>query len=284
MHWGLQTLAKLVPACGPSGKGGQARVKSNQPLQRQINFHCQQPQVMPCGLEKFLNKTCGCWGVSYTCIFMSSLQSGFLGDEFGCCSSSDCTLPSIPMGVGLQSWGPPRGTGEIKYPAKSAPRKSHVLGDFDFRIPVHLGMEMQENPCSHCNREHGAVSLEQQHDGSFCNSCWTCYNTQTWVERVTDLVLLSLVILRSFFCYCRKQMRPELTAPPLCCLFVVSIQGLKLNCTCSHRPSVGFGHILWKPSPTVGYWQFFIFWLTQQKLLEVVLASGVVVYTACLAP
>lgn len=25
MHWGLQTLAKLVPACGPSGKGGQAK-------------------------------------------------------------------------------------------------------------------------------------------------------------------------------------------------------------------------------------------------------------------
>lgn len=24
MHWGLQTLTELVPACGPSGKGGQA--------------------------------------------------------------------------------------------------------------------------------------------------------------------------------------------------------------------------------------------------------------------
>lgn len=101
MHWGLQTLAKLVPARGPSGKGGQARVKSNQPLQRQINFHCQLPQVMPCGLEKFLNKACGCGGVSYTCMFMSSLQSVSLAEEFGCCSSSDCTLPSLPTGVGL---------------------------------------------------------------------------------------------------------------------------------------------------------------------------------------
>lgn len=62
MHWGLQTLAKLVPAHRPSGKGGQAGVKSNQPLQRQINFHCQQPQVMLCGLEKFLNKACACVG------------------------------------------------------------------------------------------------------------------------------------------------------------------------------------------------------------------------------
>lgn len=68
MHWGLQTLVKLVPACGPREKGGQAKgILFLMPVQRQINFHCQHLQTRPCSLEKLLKKVLGV----YACLLCS---------------------------------------------------------------------------------------------------------------------------------------------------------------------------------------------------------------------
>lgn len=131
MHWGLQTLSELVPTRGPSGKGGQLKEReSNEPLQQQNNFHCQQLWVMPHSLETFLTKMC--WMCLRLRIQYVLLAIVTLCWRFFCCSSSDCVLLFLPLGGSVEP-GPPGGTGETKCPSKSMSRKRHGLTDCAFR-------------------------------------------------------------------------------------------------------------------------------------------------------
>lgn len=109
MHWGLQTLAKLVPACGPSGRGGQAKG---------IFF-----LISLCGnrlastvsspkwaaWKRFWEK----WG-GYACLLCSR---AFLQEILTVPGPLAAPSSSSPWERGLQSWGPPGGTGDTKSPA-----------------------------------------------------------------------------------------------------------------------------------------------------------------------
>lgn len=104
MHWGLQALIELVPACGPSGKRRQAEGIF---ALAQIKNHCHQPQVRPYSLEK-LRKVC----IAYTCCLCSHCLAEFL-IAVGVLAHP----PLPPLGDVSVELGPPGGTDGMRCPA-----------------------------------------------------------------------------------------------------------------------------------------------------------------------
>lgn len=92
-------------------------------------------------------------------------------------------------------------------------------------------MEMQENSRSHCNREHGVASLEQQYVMDLSGTAaGHVYSTETWVERVTCPVPSCCCLWWYFFdpfsaTVEDKWDQNSLAALSLCCLFWLVSRG-----------------------------------------------------------